>query len=215
MDRRHFVGMVAATSTAGLAGCGFLTGEEALSFSASAALPTDDALSETGYEQASVEEQVVTQEFTVADQTREVEVSNQLAQYERQVSLEPLDSQRGALFVTFASPEVEVLGETFNPIEDLAGREVLQQFESQYEGLSVGDQVGSQDVTTLGQSTTLQQFAGSATLAGTEVDVYLHTAKFDHEGDYIVVVGIYPQQLDSEAQNVVTLLESLEHSGDE
>jgi methyl coenzyme M reductase beta subunit len=92
---------------------------------------------------------------------------------------------------------------------------VLQQFESQYEGLSVGDQVGSQDVTTLGQSTTLQQFAGSATLAGTEVDVYLHTAKFDHEGDYIVVVGIYPQQLDSEAQNVVTLLESLEHSGDE
>lgn len=215
MDRRRYVGLVAAAGASSLAGCGFITGDEALTFNASPALPTDDALSETGYEEETVEEQVVTREFSVADQTREVEVTNQLAQYDRQVSLEPLGSQRGAVFVTFASPEVEVFGETFNPIEGLSEREVLQQFESQYEGVSVGDQVGSRDVTTLGQSRTLQQFDGSATLAGTDVDVYLHAAKFQHGSDYIVAVGIYPQRLDDEDQNVVALLESLEHSGGE
>lgn len=214
MDRQH-ASVVAVGCLTVLAGCGFITGSEALAFSASPAIPTDDALSETGYEQETVERQMVTRNFTVADQTRQVEVTNQLAQYERQVDLGPLGSQRGAVFVTFASPEVSVAGQTFNPIADMSEREILGQFESQYEDISVGDEVGSQNVSTLGQSTELRQFEGTATLAGSEVDVYIHVTKFQHEGDYIVAVGIYPQRLDGESENVVTMVESLEHSGGE
>lgn len=215
MDRRRSAALVAVAGIALLAGCGFITGSESLAFSASPATPSDDAVSETGYEEQTVEEQVVTRNFTVADQTRSVEVTNQLAQYERQVDLGPLGSQRAAVFVTFASPEVSVAGQTFNPIADMSEREILMQFESQYESIEVGEEVDRQNVSTLGQSTELRQFDGTATLAGSEVDVYIHATKFQHEGDYVVAVGIYPQLLDGEAENIVTLTESLEHSGGE
>jgi hypothetical protein len=213
--QRQSAAVVAVACLGVLAGCGFITGSEALAFSASPATPTDDALSETGYEEQSVEEQVVTRNFSAAGQTRTVEVTNQLAQYERQVDLGPLGSQRAAVFVTFASPEVSVAGQTFNPISDMSEREILQQFESQYSDISVGEEAGSQNVTTLGQSTELRQFEGTAALAGSDVDVYIHVTKFQHEGDYIVGVGIYPQLLDGESENVVTLLAGLEHDDGE
>lgn len=214
MNRQSAAVLAVACLTA-LAGCGFLTGSESLSFSASPALPTDDALSETGYEQESVDRQIVTRNFSAAGQTRGVEVTNRLAQYERGVDLGPLGSQRAAVFVTFASPEVSVAGRTFNPIADMSEREILQQSQSAYSDISVGEEVGSRNVTTLGQSTELRQFEGTASLAGSGVDVYLHVTKFQHEGDYIVGVGIYPQRLDGEDANVVTMLESLDHSGGE
>ena len=197
------------------AGCGFITGESALAFSASPATASDVALSETSYEELAVANSTVTRNFSAAGQTRQVEVTNQQARYERAVDLGPLGSQRAAVFVTFASPEVSVVGQTFNPISDMSTQEVLAQFESQYEGLSVGDRVQNRSVQALGDQRTLQQFEGTATLSGTEVDVYVHAAKFKHEGDYVVAVGIYPQRLDGEAENVVALTEGLEHDGEE
>jgi hypothetical protein len=110
---------------------------------------------------------------------------------------------------------VDVVGQTFNPISDTSTQEVLSQFESQYEGLSVGDRVENRSVSALGSQRTLQQYDGTATFSGTEVDVYVHAAKFQYEGDYIVAVGIYPQRLDGEAENVVALTEGLEHDGEE
>ena len=196
------------------AGCGFITGQEALSFNASPATVTDQAVSETGYEEVNVTEQVITRNFSVADQTRQVEVTNQLAQYERQVDLGPLGSQRAAVFVAFASPEVEVATQSFNPIAGMSEREILQRFQTEYESISVGEQTDSRNVTALGQSTAVKKFEGSAQLAGSQVDVYIHAVKIKHEGDHIVAVAIYPQQLDDEEQNVVTLLEGLEHSGE-
>lgn len=204
--------VVLATVTAG---CGFLTGSEALTFSASPATASDDAQSETGYEEQAVRSSTVTRNFSAAGQTRQVEVTNQQARYERSVDLGPLGSQRAAVFVTFTSPEVEVLSRTFNPISDMSTREILRQFESQYEGLTVGDHVENRSVRALGRQRTLQKYEGTATLSGNEVDVYVHAAKFEHEGDYVVAVGIYPQRLDGEEENVVTLVRGLEHDGDE
>ncbi len=200
--------VVLATVTAG---CGFLTGSEALSFSASPATASDDAQSETGYEEQAVESSTMTRNFSAAGQTRQVEVTNQQARYERAVDLGPLGSQRAAVFVTFASPEVNVVGQTFNPISDMSTREVLRQFESQYEGLTVGDRVENRSVRALGSQRTLQKFEGTATLAGSEVDVYVHATKFQHGEDYLVAVGIYPQQIDGEEENVVALVEGMEH----
>jgi len=212
--RRGFAALVVVLATV-TAGCGFITGQSALAFSASPATTSADALSETGYEEIAVANSTVTRNFSAAGQTRQVEVTNQRAKYERAVDLGPLGSQRAAVFVTFASPEVSAVGQTFNPISDMSTREVLDQFESQYEGLSVGDRVDNRSVQALGSQRTLQRFEGTATLAGSEVDVSVHAAKFKHESDYIVAVGIYPQRLDGEAENVVALTEGLEHDGDD
>lgn len=193
------------------AGCGFLTGSEALAFAASPATVDDATLSESGYEEAEVSEQVVTREFSAAGQTREVEVTNQLARYERQVDLGPLGSERGAVFVAFASPEVSFAGQSFNPLADMSAREVLGQFDSEYEGISVGDQVGERSVSVLGGSSDLAKFEGTADLSGTSVDVYLHTTTVKHEDDYVVTVAIYPQRLSGEEETVVDLHEGLRH----
>lgn len=197
------------------AGCGFLTGQDSLSFSAEPATVGDDVQSETGYEEQAVESSTVTRNFSAAGQTRQVEVTNQQARYERAVDLGPLGSQRAAVFVTFTSPEVEAVGQTFNPVSDMSTREILQQFESQYEGLSVGDHVENRSVTALGASRMLEKYEGAATIGGSEVDVYVHATKFQHGDDYVVAVGIYPQQLDGEEENVVALVEGIEHDSGE
>ncbi|MFB6140593.1 MAG: DUF6517 family protein [Halosimplex sp.] len=215
MDLRRTVAVLAVVIATVTAGCGFLTGQNALEFGASPATASENARAETGYEETNVTASVATRNFSVAGQTRQVEVTNQRAKYERAVDLGPLGSQRAAVFVTFASPEVKVATETFNPISDMSEREILAQFESQYDGVSVGQQVDARNVSTLGRSTRLKKFEGTATLAGTEVDVYVHAAKFKHEGDYVVAVGIYPQRLSSEDEHVATLVRGLEHDGGE
>lgn len=212
--RQALVGL-AVVLVAVTAGCGFITGDEPATFSASPATVGDSVQSETGYEEQTVESSVVTQNYSAAGQTRQVEVTNQQARYERAVDLGPLGSQRAGVFVTFASPEVEIATRTVNPIADMSTRDIVRQFESQYEGLTVGEHVENRSVRALGASRTLQKYEGAGTIGGAQVDVYIHAATFRHEGDFIVAIGIYPQQLDGEEANVVALAEGIEHDGGE
>ena len=214
MLERRTLATVAVAVALVTAGCGLITGEEALEFDASPATVTDQAQSDTGYEETNVSERVVTREFTVAGQTREVRVTNHLAQYEREVDLGPLGSQRAGVFVTFASPEVEVAGQTFNPIADMSERELLEQFDSEYQNIQVGGRVENRTATVLGQSTSVEKFEGTADLGGSQVDVYIHVTKVKHEGDFVVALSIYPQRLDGEEERVMSLLEGTEHSGE-
>jgi hypothetical protein len=113
MHTRQTLATLAVLVLTVTAGCGFITGGSALAFSASPATASADALSETGYEERAVTNSTVTRNFSAAGQTRQVEVTNQQARYERLVDLGPLGSRRAAVFVTFASPEVSVVGQTF------------------------------------------------------------------------------------------------------
>ena len=92
---------------------------------------------------------------------------------------------------------MEVATQSFNPTAEISERKILQRFESEYGSMSVAEQVNSRNVTALGQSTEVKKFEGSAQLAGSQVDVYIHAATIKHEGDYIVTVAIFPQQLDA------------------
>jgi len=195
------------------AGCGFITGDEALTFSADPATVDEDALSESGYEEVSTDRQTIVRNFTVAGQTRSVNVTNHLAQYDRGVELPGIGQQRAGLFVTFASPQVEIATRTFNPIADLSNRQLLAQFSSQYEGLTVGEQVDNRTTMVLGQDAAIEKYEGSAQLSGTSVDVSIHVTTVRHEGDIIVALGIYPQALSGEEERVFTLLDGIEHEG--
>jgi len=214
MTKRNAAVAVAVGLMMVTAGCGFLLGNEALSFEASAATVSEDARSDTGYERTGLRSQTVNRTYEVADQTREVEVTNEIAQYERGVDLSGLGmgSQRAAVFAVFSTPQVEVAGQTFNPIEDMSTRDLLDRFESGYEGLSVGEQVDSRGVSALGEETTLEKYEGTATLAGQEIPVYVHvTEPVRHDGDFVVALAVYPQVLDGEEENVVALVEDIEH----
>lgn len=200
------VAVVAST-----AGCGFITGDEALSFSADRATVSESALSETGYEESTVENQTISREFTVGDQTREVEVTNGLAQYDRTVDLAGLGEQRAATFAVFSSPEVEIATRTFNPISEMSNRELLDRFSSEYDDLTIGEQVDNETRTVLGSETGVEKYEGTAQLDGAETDVYIHVTTVKHEGDFVVALGIYPQELSGEEENVFTMLDGIQH----
>lgn len=206
--------LLAVAIVASTAGCGFITGDEPLTFAAEPAPVSDQAVSEAGYQEAETRQQTVTEEFTVAGQTREVQVTNELAQYNRSVDLGPLGERRAAVFATFASPEVSVAGRTFNPIADMSNRDLLSRFSSQYEGLTVGQQVENRSHTVLGTETGVEKYEGTADLGGTTVDVYVHVTTVKHEGDFVVALGIYPQRLSGEEEHVFTMLSGIEHASE-
>jgi hypothetical protein len=195
-------------------GCvGFLTGSEALEFSASKATVSDQALSDTDYEKVEITEQTVNETVSGAGQEREVQVTNWMAQYDRSVELGALGSKRAAVFVALATPQVEVAGKTFNPVGEMSNRELLEQLQSRYDSLQVGDQVGNDSVTALGEKRSVATFEGQASYQGSSVDVYIHVTKFKHDGDFIIAVAVYPQRLDGEQSKVYALLQGLEHGG--
>lgn len=195
-------------------GCvGFLTGSEALEFDASKVTVSDQARSDTGYEEARVAEQTVNETVSAAGQERRVQVTNWMAQYDRSVDLGALGSQRAAVFVALSTPKVEVAGQTFNPVGDMSNRELLQQLQSRYGGLQVGAQVANDSVTALGEERAVEKYEAQADFQGETADVYVHVAKFEHDGDFVVVVAVYPQQLPDEQEKVYALVAGLEHGG--
>jgi hypothetical protein len=197
------------------AGCGFLLGTDALEFAASPVSVSDQAVSETGYQETALTARNVTQNVTVADQRRTVRIVNHLGQYERSVQLPGLEgSEPAAALLALSSPEVNVAGQTLNPIEGLEERELLSRFSSSYEGLSVGQQVDNRSVQVLGADRSVSKYEGTATLAGAELDVYVHVTEFKHGDDFVAVVAIYPQSLRDEEETVRTLLTNLEHATD-
>lgn len=209
---RRAVGSMAAAAIAGSAGClGFVRGDETLELSATAAGPSDDALAETGYEHQRTEELEVVREFSAAGRTREVEVANILSEYDKGIEMGPLGRARGAVFVALATPQVEVLGRTFNPVGDMGNRELAEEFQSQYEGVTVGDELDVRTIEVLGDSVDLSKFDAQAEFQGQGMDVYFHigTAEADDENDFVVVIGVHPQHVGSEEENVVALAESL------
>lgn len=211
MNRRTTVAIAFAVMIA-TSGClGILSGP--ITFSASKATASEQSLQQTGYEEANVTKSTITKTFTVADQSKDVKVTNWIAMYERTVSFAGLGEKRAAVFSAFSTPEVEVLGQTFNPIKDYSNKKLARQAQQQYDGLSIGKQVSEREVTMLNQTTKVSKFEGQASLGGTSVDVYIHVTKVKHRGDFVVAVAIYPQKLDGEQQKIDTLLQGLQHEG--
>jgi hypothetical protein len=116
-----------------------------------------------------------------------------------------------ALFGLFATPQIEIADQTFNPIDELSTEELLSQFQSQYEGLTVDEKVGETTVRTLGTDATVQQYDGSVSMEGRQIDVRLHVARFEHDGDFVVAVESYPQRLNGEGKTVRSLIAGVEH----
>lgn len=208
MNRQTAVAAAFAVLVA-TSGCmGILGGS--LSFSASKATVADATLEETGYEEANVSDTEITREFSAAGQSKNVTVTNWIAMYERQVEFLGM-SQRAAVFGAFSTPQVEVLGQTFNPIEDYSERRLASLAQQQYSALSIGEAAGTRTVQMLNTTTEVTKFNGEASIGGSSVDVYVDVTKVKHDGDIVVGVAIYPQRLDGEQQKVDALLGNLQH----
>jgi len=193
-------------------GCiGFLTGQSALTFAANDVSVSEQARSDTGYEQAVDDTQVVNRTFSVGGQSRNVSVTNHVAEYQRSVSLLG-NSQPLARMTVVSSPAVAVAGQTFNPLGDRTDRELAQQLQSEYRTVRNVQFEGDRTETVLDEEATVSEFSAEAeTRAGQSVDVYLHIVKTRDGDDFVVGIAVYPQRLDGEQQAVDTLLSGIEH----
>lgn len=216
-NRRSFIRAAGALGLAGAsAGCvGVITGSQPAEFSSGTATVPASALEETGYETVGVEALEIDRTVSVAGQERRVIVTNQLAQYDKSIELPTGDSYRGALFAVLATPAVEILGRTMNPVAQLGTGELARRVLSQYEGLGNLREDGTETVTILGTETEVGRFLTDAEVAaGVTAEVRIHVAEAVRAGDdFVVAVGAYPTILSGEGEAVRTMMRAIEHEG--
>lgn len=221
--RRAAIATGAGLVASATAGCLDLVFGEGLNFEATPPSVAQSALDQTGYEEQEVSDHSVEREFEAAGQTRTVGLTNHHAQYDKSVDLQslglPVDSpgQRAAVFSAYTTPQVEVAGQDFNPIDDVSTAELIATVQNRYDGMGGLEQAGEEPATLAGTETTATEFQGDLELQGpnvtVEVTVYVTDAIASGE-DFLLAVGAYPTALASvEDDNVFTLMESVQHDG--
>jgi hypothetical protein len=193
------------------AGCtGVLSGP--VTFSASEATVSDAALEETGYEHNRTDKMEVSRTFSAAGQSKEVEVTNWISEYHQKAGLPGVGEKKVAVFATFASPQVEVLGKSFNPLSKYDNRQLAERFTTQLDSVNNVRKVDSRNRTMLGRSTEVTKFEASVrTTTGVEFDAYIHVTKVEHGDDFVVALAVYPQKLSDQSDKVGRLLDGVEH----
>jgi hypothetical protein len=221
--RRAFLGTSGLLLATGLAGC---TGRSLASFAASPATVPAATLDRTGYEERSVDEEVIRQGFGGVEA---VEVRNWVAQYERPLAPSVLDAlpgtadagdQRLAVFAVLSTPKVEVGGREFNPVAGFSANDVLDLVQSTYGGLREVERADDRAVTVLGTATRVVEYraAGGLEAGGTSADVEgvtdlsVHvTDPVEHGEDFVVGLAAHPAIAAIERGTVDRLLESIAH----
>jgi len=209
MERR--VAVLCAALVVLLAGCSSLSGETT-TFGAGEATVSEPALSETGYETVVVSMQTTTRSVGAGPARRSVEVETHTAVYRR-----PPDGERPATlpagFVLVSAPGVEVGNDTANPLSDVPVGEIVDDANLGYSGVSVDDAVGTRNVSVLGSDRLVTRFDGSATENGSSVNVTVHVATFEHEGEFLLAVAVHQSRL-SERRRIDRLLAGVRHSAE-
>lgn len=217
--RRTVLAAGTAASLSATAGClDFILGEDDLSFEATPASVSESALNATGYEERGVEDESMDHTFEAGGESRTVGITNWRVQYDKAVSVSGIPgSQRAATFNVLTTPKAEVLGETFNPIDDLSTAQLIGRAQSNYETTGSLQETGERTAQVLGTDTTVTQFEGSAELtdADLEVPLTLHVSEaVGSSDDFAIVVGGYPSPLaGSERENFFTLVDGVQHDG--
>lgn len=196
------------------AGCvGVLTGREPLTVEATPVSVSQSAQSEAGYEEVQVTTQELRREVSAAGQTREVIVTNHVAEYARTVDAGPLGSGEFARFVVVSTPAVEVLDETYNPVGEMSNRELAELAQDQYKGLSNLESAGERSTVVLGSEATVSRFTAEASVKGTDqtMEVTLHVTRIKDGSDFVVVIAAHPTLLDGETERIDALLGGVRH----
>lgn len=216
--RRSVLGLAGAVGVAGLAGCTALdvaTGDPA-EFSSGTATVADETLSETGYELNDVFEETRTREIEVAGSTREVRVTNTIAEYDKAVELLG-ERYQAAVFAAVATPRIEVLGRAFNPIADLSPDERAALIADRYEGVSDLERGSEYTTDVLGSDADVVVYAADGEIEGTGVSVELEFhvgSPVEAGGDYVLPLAAYPASF-GDGENVRSMMNGLEHEPDE
>ena len=209
MNRRTLLAGTGALGLASLSGCLGAAGLDTHESSpAGVERPT---LEETGYDQTGIEPIGVTEEFSLVLYTESVSVTNYLTEHEKSVDMGPLGSQRAAVFMVLTTPQVSVVGQEFNPVEEMSAEELVELVQDNYDEIGNVEREEAESVSVLDQETSMTRFSADAQFDGEDVDVLMHvTEAVQTDGDHLVVIGVYPEMTRSqEESNVHALVEGI------
>lgn len=199
---RRAVGALTVSGVAGLAGC---SGSGATTFEAAAAVT---ATGDTGYERTRQTKPTITQTFA----GQEVKVVNALTEYQKTVDLTVIGEAKLGVFTAFTSPQVKVAGQTFNPIGEWSTAKLVNELQSRYQSMKNVQKEGEEKLNILGSSRTVVTFSATMTANGQQMDVIMLVAKFEHESDIVVPLGVFPKEKrDQEGPNIRTLMSNMSH----
>lgn len=221
-SRRAVLGATGVLIAGSSAGClqqlPFIGGDP-IEFEATPASVPTAALNATGYEEAGVDDVVIERTFEVGGQSQDVVVTNWQAEYDKAVDFAatdlPVNEQaRAAVFTALTTPKVEVLGREFNPVAEMDSEELASMIQDRYEGIEAVEQLGEQEKSVAGESTTVGEFETEADLveSGVTLTIVLHIAEAVEAGDdLLVAIGGYPRLLDAEERdNIFTLMDAVD-----
>ncbi|WP_066412452.1 DUF6517 family protein [Halorubrum aethiopicum] len=214
VTRRRALAAAGSLGIAGLAGCTALdvaTGEPA-EFTAGTATVGDATLDESGYELNEVTEETVSREVEVAGTTREVRVTNSVAEYDKAVELLG-ERYQAAVFAAVATPQVRVLGQAFNPVADLEARELAEIVLSRYENVGELERGSEYTTTVLDADAEVVVFTVDGEIEGTGVstELELHVGSpVEAGGDFVLPLAAYPAAF-SDGENVRRMMNGIEH----
>lgn len=210
-DRRSFLTTAGGLGLAATAGCSELLFGDAAEFEASPSRVPSAVLADTGYELDEHSEQVIERSFEVGDQSRDVVVTNKLAEYQKAVDLGPLGEGEAAIFTSLTTPQVEVLGQEFNPVEDMSTADLAEMIQDQYDEIGNLRREEEGDVIINGEATTQTKFRADGGFDGSPVDIFVHVSEAVEMGDdFVVTVGAYPELTPAEAENIIAMMEAVE-----
>jgi hypothetical protein len=215
ITRRQALAVGGAAGLASLAGCTAFevaTGEGPAEFAAGTATVADATLSESGYELNEVADETITREVEAGGQTREVRVTNTVAEYDKAVELFG-ERYQAAVFAAVTTPRIEVLGRALNPIAEFSTRERAELILSRFE--NVGNlQRGSEYSTgVLGSDAEVVVYTVDAEIEGTGVtsELELHIGEpVSVSNDFVLPLAAYPSAF-SDGENVRRMMNGIEH----
>jgi hypothetical protein len=215
ITRRRALAVGGAAGLASLAGCTALevaTGDEPAEFAAGTATVGDATLGESGYELNEVSDEVISREVEAAGQTREVRVTNTVAEYDKAVELLG-ERYQAAVFAAVTTPQIEVLGEALNPIAEFGTRERAELILSRFEGVGDLERGSEYSTEVLGSDAAVVVYTADAEIEGTGVttELELHIGEPVGVGsDFVLPLAAYPAAF-SDGENVRRMMNGIEH----
>lgn len=203
LERRELGALVACS----VLGAGCLDVVRGGEFVARPAPVAEAALEETGYDHHRTAEVERTHVVEAGGISREIDVVNVRSEYDRRIDLGPLGELRAAVFATLSTPKVEVLGRTFNPVDDMDNQEAADEMQSRYEEISIGQEIDRRTITVVDDSTAVSKFQGRATFSGVSLDVFVHVGIAETDHEHVLLLAIYPRPLSGEERAVTILAE--------
>lgn len=207
--RRRELGVLVSCSILGTGCLDVIRGEEPMRFTARPAPVAESALEETGYDHYRTVETEETRTVEAGAVSRDVEVVNIRFEYDRRIDLGQLGQAQAAVFSTFSTPKIEMLGRTFNPVEEMDNQEVADEIQSRYEEIRIGEEIDRRPLMVLEDSIDVSKFEGEATFSGLNVDVFVHTGIAETDDEYVLLLAIYPRLLRSAEETAAVLAEAI------